>query len=71
MFSFTFFSDTRRGLWSTFCNTKIVFKDVFGICFKLLIDFFYIYTFYKKVNAEFNKLIKTVGHRALVFEKRC
>jgi len=29
--------------------------------------FFYIYIYCRKINAEFNKLIKTVGHRARFF----
>jgi len=33
------------------------FKDVFGQ-FSFLIDLFYIYIYYRTVNAEFNKLIK-------------
>jgi len=32
-----------------------------------LIDFFYIYICYRKFNAKFNKLIKTVGHLLLGF----
>jgi len=31
--------------------------------------FFYIYIYCRKINAEFNKLIKTVGHRARFFSK--
>jgi len=45
-----------------------VVKDVFG-SFLFSIVFFYIYIHYRKFNAEFNKLIKTVGHRAHFFEK--
>jgi len=40
----------------------IGFKDIFGR-FLFSIDFFYIYIYCRKFNAEFNKLIKTVGHR--------
>jgi len=32
-------------------------------------DFFYIYIYCKKLNAEFNKLIQAVGHRARFFPK--
>ena len=42
---------------------KIDDKYVFGI-FLFFILFFYIYIYYRKFNAEFNKLIKTVGHVA-------
>ena len=49
---------------------SFIIKDVFG-SFSFSIDFFYIYIYCKKVNAEFNKLIKTVGHRTrcIHFEK--
>ena len=46
------------------------FKDVFGI-FLFSIEFFYIYIYCRKFNAEFDKLIKTVGHRVRCFEKWC
>jgi len=39
-----------------------------SIAFLFSIDFFYIYIYCRKFNAEFNKLIKTVGHRARFFE---
>ena len=55
------------------CNMGILFyvyrssvKDVFG-SFLFLIDCFYIYLYCRKVNAEFNKLVKTVGHRVRSF----
>ena len=32
--------------------------------------FFYIYIYCRKCNAEFNKLIKTVGHRAVDFFRK-
>jgi len=35
------------------------------------IEFFYIYIDCRKSNAEFNQLIKTVVHRARIFEKWC
>jgi len=35
----------------------------------LSIDFFYIYIYYRKFNAEFSKLIKAVGHHAHFFRK--
>ena len=41
----------------------IEIKDLFGIFF------LYIYIYYRKYNAEFNKLIKTVGQSARFFEK--
>jgi len=45
----------------------IEIKDLFGIIFW---DFFlYIYIYYRKYNAEFNKLIKTVSQSARFFEK--
>ena len=44
------------------------FKDVFG-SFLCSIDFYYIYIYCKKLNAEFHKLIKTVGHHHGFFEK--
>jgi len=44
-------------------------KDVFG-SFLFLIDFFYIYLYCRKFNAEFNKLIKTVGHRVRFFFRK-
>jgi len=34
-----------------------------------LIDFFNVYIYCRKFNAEFNKLIQTVGHRARFFSK--
>jgi len=39
--------------------------------FLFSIDFFYIYKYYRKFNAEFNTLIQTVGHYARFFEKWC
>ena len=46
----------------------VVFFDFFIFIF----DFFlYIYIRCRKFNAEFNKLIKTIGHRARFFEKWC
>jgi len=36
----------------------VLFKDVFGSLFLFSIDFFYIYIYCRKFNAEFNKLIK-------------
>jgi len=45
--------------------SEIINKDVclktFSAVFFFLIDFFYIYVYCRKFNAEFNKLIKTVG----------
>ena len=46
------------------------FKDVFG-SFLFSIEFFYIYIYCRKFNAEFNKLIKSVGQCASCFEKWC
>jgi len=46
----------------------ITFKDIF-YSFLMLMDFCYIYIYYRKFNAEFNKLIKPVGHRACFFRK--
>jgi len=43
---------------------KFIFWQLF-----ILDRFFYIYIYYWKVNAECNKLIKTVGHYAHFFEK--
>jgi len=43
-------------------------KDVFDR-FLCSIDFFYIYIYCRKFNAEFNKFIKTVGHCASFFSK--
>jgi len=40
-----------------------------GVFFSLIDIFFYIYIYYRIFNAEFNKLIKTVGHRALIFRE--
>ena len=40
-----------------------------SIAFLFSIDFFYIYIYCRKFNAEFNKLIKTVGHRDRFFPK--
>ena len=45
-------------------------KDIF-YSFLFSIDFLFIYVYCRKFNAEFNKLIKTVGHCACFFEKRC
>ena len=47
---------------------SIAVKDVFS-SFLFLIDFFYIYIYCSKFNAEFNKLIQTVGYHARLFEK--
>ena len=41
----------------------IAVKDVFG-CSCFSIDLFYIYIYCRKFNADFNKVLKTVGHRA-------
>ena len=42
----------------------------FSVFFLFSIDFFYIYIIYcRKFSAEFNKLIKTVGHSACFFRK--
>jgi len=38
-------------------------------CFLFSIDFLLIYVYCRKFNAEFDKLIKTVGHHARFFEK--
>ena len=43
-------------------------KNVLG-CFLFLIDFFCIYIRCRKLYAEFNKLIKTIGHCACFFDK--
>ena len=49
-----------------YCHTQV--KDI--LCrFLFSIDFFYIYGYCRKFNTEFNKLIKTVGHRACFFGK--
>jgi len=40
-----------------------------SIAFLFSIDFFYIYIYCRKFNAEFNNLIKTVGHRDRFFQK--
>jgi len=40
-------------------------KDVFGSFLFFRYFYFFIYIYCKKFNAEFNKLIKTVGHHAL------
>jgi len=39
--------------------------------FLFSIDFFYIYIYSRKFNAEFNELIQTVGHRARFIENWC
>ena len=51
-----------------FINDYFSLEDVFASCF-FSIDFFYMYIHNRKFNAEFNKLIKTVGHRACFFKK--
>jgi len=53
-----------------FDNVLIFIKDVFG-SFLFSIDFVCIYIYCRKFNAEFNKLIKTVGQRARFYEKLC
>jgi len=46
----------------TLFNVNMNIKDIFGsFLFSIL---FYIYIYCRKFNAEFNKLIKKVGHRA-------
>ena len=51
----------------TLFNVNMNIKDIFGsFLFSIL---FYIYIYCRKFNAEFNKLIKTVGHRARLFPK--
>jgi len=39
-------------------------KTIYIVFFLFSTDFFYIYIYYRKFNAEFNKLIKTEGHLA-------
>jgi len=47
-----------------------VINHIFGsFCVCFCIDLFYIYIYCRNFNAEFNKLIKTVGHLAVIFEK--
>ena len=50
-----------------YCHTLV--KDVFQFVL-FSIDFFYIYVYCRKFNAELNKLIKTKGHRACFFGKK-
>ena len=45
-------------------------KDDF-YSFFIFARFFYIYIYCRKCNAEFNKLIQTVGHCVRYFEKGC
>ena len=46
------------------------FTYFFG-SFLFSIFFFYIYIYWRKFNAEFNKFIKTVGHYTRFFQKWC
>ena len=50
------------------CMVVWKIKDVFGSFF-IFIRFFYIHIYYRKLNVDFNKLIKTVGRDRLFFRK--
>jgi len=51
------------------CIKLLISLKTFSAVFCIFDRFFYIYIFYRKFNAEHNKLMKTVGHRARLFEK--
>ena len=51
-------------------NKTMLFKDDFYSFFIFDRSFLHLHNLYcRKVNAEFNKLIKTVGHHTRFFEK--
>ena len=72
------FSSYADALWwgvvSRYQRNRISCNQLktFWVFFLFSIDcFFYIYIYCRKFDAEFNKLIKALGHRARFFEKWC